>query len=115
VKRAAARMVATALLFAAFAGCDEDPAVVGPPPSQSVVSCVGVPAPKCDELVTRILDGLSISSFRSIRIACTKVPCTERAGEVTIDVVDSQGRRSSTGEGWATLGEVGVPAPEPSG
>ena len=113
--RTAARAACVAIVLLALAACDEEPAVVGPPPSSSIVSCLGVPATKCEELVKRTLDGLSLDSFRSIRIACTRPPCTERSGEVTVDVVDANGRQSSTGQAWATLDEVENPKPQPSG
>jgi hypothetical protein len=105
---AAAMALGIVLLLAA---CDEEPAVVGPDPSTAALTCLGVAQPKCDELGRQALTELAIPTFRSIRVTCTRLPCTERSGEVTIDVIDATGRQLSTGQAWATLGEIGDPVP----
>ena len=76
-------------------------------------ACLGVVTSKCNEILREAQRQGVVST---IRIVCTRPPCTELQGEVTIDVVFANGDRSSWGEGWGTVlhgGPALVPVPTP--
>jgi hypothetical protein len=76
-------------------------------------ACLGVVTSKCNEILGEAQRQGVVST---IRIVCTRPPCTERQGEVTIEVVFANGGQSSWGEGWQTAGGVApAPAPVPRG
>ena len=124
--RASRLAIVTVLAIVAVA-CGDPP----PPDASSAApdasaepqfACLGVVAAKCAEFLKQAVSegrGVPVSA---IRIACTKPPCTDRQGEVTIDVLYANGRRGSSGAGWGTAdgGQVAPPgpvisAPPPSG
>ena len=109
---------ALAAALAIVAGCGD------PAPSDAVEAsqdgstlgqsaCLGVVTSMCNEILHEAqLQGV----VSTIRIVCTKPPCTVRQGEVTIDVVFANGDRSSWGEGWGGVlhgGPAPLPAPTP--
>lgn len=96
---------------AVAAACDEEPAVINVA-TPAAFACVGVTADKCDELVTQAKSDFNVTSFQSIRIVCTRPPCTDQSGEVSIDAILRDGSRQSSGSSWATLGNpIGNPGP----
>ena len=104
-----------AMAVALIAGCGDPAPSEGVEPSQDgslsgQFQCLGVAPSKCQEYLRSAQVRGVVSA---IRIVCTKPPCNEQRGEVTIDVLYADGQRSSSGEGWATLGGVGAPAPLP--
>ena len=118
-----------AIVVALAAACG-DPAVPPVPvaPSGTIaapeITCLGVVPAKCREIVGDIQGGNPDNQPVAIRIVCTTAPCTELAGQVSIDLVGADGTRSSSGMGWATAGGGGplppvpqlpTPAPQPAG
>jgi hypothetical protein len=107
-----ARFLGLALVaFVLTGACEEaspssDP--TGGPVATPAVACLGVVASKCDAFVKEVQGNGSLTPAVGIRIACTTAPCTELAGQVTIDVQYADGQTSSTGQGWEG---VGAPAP----
>lgn len=121
-RRGARRLVFGAALQAAVAliaaACGDPPAPDTPSDGQAPsagpqIACLGLPASKCAEFLKQaVLDGRGVP-VSAIRIVCTKAPCTERQGEVAIDVLYASGLRNSTGSGWSTVGG-GAPPPVPA-
>jgi hypothetical protein len=86
-------------------GCDDSTPVESLPTAVTaspIVTCLGVPAPKCTEFLAEAKAAAPQAPIREIRIVCGRAPCTERSGQVTIDVVDGFGRRTSSGAAWGT-------------
>ena len=107
-----------AIVVALAAACG-DPAVPPVPvaPSGTIaapeITCLGVVPAKCREIVGDIQGGNPDNQPVAIRIVCTAAPCTELAGQVSIDLVGADGTRSSSGMGWATAGGGGPLPPVP--
>jgi hypothetical protein len=107
----------------AIAGCGA-PAASGPPASPRI-SCVGVPAAKCDEAVASVARSLPNTVAVSIEVSCVSGTCTPESGamDTVVTLADGSQLRSSTlswsepgaGTGGGTLGTAApVPAPVPA-
>ena len=102
------------LVTALAAACGEPPSEGTPDPSAGPgapqVVCLGVPASKCRAFVEQAAANGGTTPLVGVRIVCSAGPCVERSGQVTIDAVYADGRRESSGSGWATAGG-GAPPP----
>ena len=80
------------------------------------VTCLGVVATKCLEFLKDAEANGAPVAVTAIRIVCSVPPCTERQGQVKVDVLYGNGQRTSTGTGWATVdgGQVLPPQPIPT-
>jgi hypothetical protein len=98
--------------------CGEPPAEVTVDPSAGPVApqvtCLGVVAAKCTELVLQIEEQSFGAPLVAIRIVCSAPPCVERSGEVKVDAAYADGRRESSGSAWGTVGGGGAPPPQPA-
>ncbi len=77
--------------------------------------CVGLPATACERILEQARQDLGGLPVVSATIRCTIPVCTEANGEAQVEVVFSDGQRSSYGTGWAQARNGGVaPAPQPA-
>jgi hypothetical protein len=90
-----------------IAGCGA-PAASGPPPSPTV-SCVGIPASRCDEALVSVARSLPNTTPVSIEVTCVAGTCTEQSGamDTVVTLADGSHLRSTTLT-WSAAGE---PAP----
>jgi hypothetical protein len=104
------------LAVVAIAGCGA-PAASGPPASPRI-SCVGVPAARCDEAVASVARSLPNTAAVSIEVTCVASTCTPETGamDTVVTLADGSQLRSTT-ISWANGGGQvpgGVkPLPEP--
>ncbi len=105
-----------------LAGCGATPSS-GTPfnpslPAEPAVSCAGAPWDKCADIVRSIVP--NAAGARPVRVAVTCVArvCNASVGDVSVEVIFEDGSRSSSGQGWQSLGgPPGMkqpPAPAPS-
>lgn len=77
------------------------------------IECIGVPATTCQELVVQARQNARPGTFPlHIRAVCTREQCTLQEGDVSVDVLYSDGSTESFGMGWSGAIDVGPP---PSG
>ena len=107
------------LAVVAIAGCVA-PATSGPPGSPRV-SCLGVPAEKCDEAVASVARSLPNTAPVSIEVSCVSGTCTPESGamDTVVTLADGSQLRSSTntwsnGQAPANVGPAPVPVPPPA-
>lgn len=97
-------LLAVALLVAGCRGLTATaaPVLMGPP-----VECVGIPAQTCQQIVADARGNAEPGTVPvRIRAVCTALPCTPQRGDVSVEVVYSNGRTDTYGMGWSS-------APEP--
>ena len=102
----------------AIVGCGA-PASSGQPASPRI-SCVGVPAARCDEAVASVARSLPNTGPVSIEISCATGSCTVEAGamDTVVTLADGSQLRSATvswanGDGVGSGGGAAVPPPAP--
>jgi hypothetical protein len=99
------RLVVAAVI--AIAGCGA-PADSGPPASPTI-SCVGIPATRCEEAVASVARSLPNTTPRTIEVICIAETCSEQSGAMDTIVTLSDGSQlRSTTTTWSGVGE---PAP----
>lgn len=100
------RRVALAAVLA-LAGCGgvaetPRPVDVGPP-----IECTRIPAQTCQEIVANARREADPGTVPvRIRAMCTRAVCTPQGGDVSVEILYSNGRTDQYGMGWA--GAVGV-------
>ena len=89
------RLVLVAIV--AIAGCGAPAGGSGPPASPKV-SCLGVPAARCDEAVASVARSLPNSTPVSIDVSCVSGTCTLEAGsmDTLVTLADGSHLRGST-------------------
>lgn len=105
--RAAAAVAGVALAILGVTACDSG---VMPPPqpvANPQVVCLGVPDQACKEAFD--ISGAVPGSVAQVVVQCTVPICTVLNGEADVTVVFIDGRRESSGYGWA--GAAPAPAP----
>lgn len=104
------------LAVVAIAGCGA-PADSGPPASPTV-TCVDIPASRCDEALASVARSLPNTRPVAIEVTCVAGTCTEQSGamDTVVTLADGSQLRSTTTT-WSVAGEPapgGVkPLPEP--
>jgi len=90
------RRLAT-IAIVAIAGCAAPVASSGPPASPQV-SCLGVPAAKCEEAVASVARSLPNSAPVSIEVSCVSGTCTSASGamDTFVTLADGSQLRSAT-------------------
>lgn len=103
----------------AIAGCGS-PATSAGPAASATVSCIGIPAAKCDEAVASVARSLPNSQPTSIDVSCVSGTCTVESGamDTVVTLADGSQLRSSTlswGDGGQGFGGGPIPpAPAPA-
>ena len=88
----------------AIAGCGA-PAGSGPPASPTI-SCVGIPASRCEEAVASVARSLPNTTLVAIEVVCIAETCTEQSGAMDTIVTLSDGSElRSTTTTWAGAGD----------
>jgi hypothetical protein len=95
------------LAVMAIAGCAA-PADSGPPASPTI-SCVGIPATRCDEALASVARSLPNTRPVAIEVICVAGTCTEQSGamDTVVTLADGSQLRSTT-TSWS---EASEPAP----
>jgi len=85
------------IALVALAGCGS-PVASGGPPASPTVTCVGIPAAKCDEAVASVGRSLPNSQLVSINVSCVSGTCTPESGamDTVVTLADGSTLRSST-------------------
>ena len=118
---ALARQILVGVVLAGFvasvAACEPAPQATVPVEGVAPVECVGIPDSTCREVVANARANARPGSFPvTIRAVCAQAACTHASGEVTVEVLYSDGRRESSVMGWAGPaipgGDPGEPAPD---
>ena len=108
------RVVAIAVLGLMTAACG----ITGGGPTIEpgpAFSCVGVPQATCQQTLQDARNNAQVGeTVVALRIACTKVPCTDQEGEASVEVGYSSGRRDSYGMGWAGAAPAPAVPPDPA-
>ena len=96
------------LAVIAIAGCGA-PADSGPPASPTI-TCVGIPAARCDDAVASVARSLPNTAPVAIEVMCVAGTCTEQSGamDTVVTLADGSQLRSTT----TTWSEPGAPAPD---
>jgi len=95
------------LAVIAIAGCAA-PADSGPPASPTI-TCVGIPAARCDDAVASVARSLPNTAPVAIEVLCVAGTCTEQSG--AMDTVVTLGDGSQLRSTTTTWSEPGAPAP----
>ena len=95
------------LAVIAIAGCGA-PADSGPPASPTI-TCVGIPAARCDDAVASVARSLPNTAPVAIEVLCVAGTCTEQSG--AMDTVVTLGDGSQLRSTTTTWSEPGAPAP----
>lgn len=90
-------VLAAATAAAILAGCGSSVSSGGPAPSPTV-TCVGIPAAKCDEAVASVARSLPNSRPVAIDVSCVSGTCTPESGamDTVVTLADGSTLRSST-------------------
>jgi hypothetical protein len=100
-------MVARLVLAAAMvAACEDQPTLQIPEIGKE---CIGIPAPKCDELIADALDSGRGVRVISVSIRCTAPVCTLVSGEAAVSLRRADGSVEGYGTGWAQADPAGRP------
>lgn len=108
------------LAVMAIAGCGA-PAASGPPASPRI-SCLGIPAARCDEAVASVARSLPNTAPVSIEVSCVAGTCTPESGamDTVVTLADGSQLRSTTiswanggGQGPGGVKPLPVPVPPP--
>ncbi len=106
--RAAVAVSGVVLALLALAACDS--AVVPPQPvANPQVVCLGVPDLACNQAFD--LSGTAPGTVAQVVVQCTVPACTLHNGEAEVTVVFIDGRRETSGHGWAGAGAAPAPIP----
>ena len=100
------------LAVIAIAGCGA-PADSGPPASPTI-SCVGVPASRCDEALASVARSLPNTAPAAIEVICVAGTCTEQSGamDTVVTLADGSQLRSTT-IAWSEAVQPGPPGIKP--
>ncbi len=111
--RLLAAIIGAALLAAGCLDGTPTAATFGPiDQAQPPIECVAIPARTCQEIVTDARRNADPGTVPvRIRATCTRRPCTLQQGDVSVEVLYSNGRRDSFVMGWAGTGPGDVQGP----
>ena len=93
------------LAVIAIAGCGAPAA--SEPPASPTITCVGIPAARCDDAVASVARSLPNTAPVAIEVTCVAGTCTEESGamDTVVTLADGSQLRSTT----TTWSEPGVP------
>ena len=109
--------VVLALSAALVLACEPAPQGTAPVQGVAPVECVGIPEGTCREVVENARANAAPGTLPvRIRAVCAQAACTPASGEVSVDVLDSDGRPENYVMGWAGPampgGDPGEPPPD---
>lgn len=108
--------VVLALFIASAAACEPVPQATVPVQGVAPVECVGIPEGTCREVVQNARANAAPGTLPvRIRAVCAQAACTPASGEVSVDVLYSDGRQENYVMGWAGPafpGDPGEPRPD---
>ena len=93
------------LAVIAIAGCGAPAA--SEPPASPTITCVGIPAARCDDAVASVARSLPNTAPVAIEVTCVAGTCTEQSGamDTVVTLADGSQLRSTT----TTWSEPGAP------
>lgn len=110
--RAAAAIGGVVLAILGVAACDSGVVLPRPQPvANPQVVCLGVPDRACKQAFD--ISGAVPGSVAQIVVRCSVPVCTLQNGEADVTVLFIDGRRESSGYGWAGAGQAPIPAKPP--
>ncbi len=109
--RTAAALAGVVLVVLSVAACDAVTLPQPQPVANPQVVCLAVPDQPCKQAFD--ITGAAPGSVAQVVVQCTAPVCTVQDGEANVTVVFIDGRRESSGYGWAGAGGGGVAAPPP--
>ncbi len=80
------------------------------PVGETRVDCAGVPARACESSLAEARTTSPVPLVELV-VRCTQPPCTDRAGQTTVDARYADGSVSSWGSAWGAAVPAGPPGP----